>query len=414
MSGLFGLTPEEVQEKAGLDAQTQGLRLAQLEPGRMSVALGGTAGGLFGNAIRDAAGANPELIKASLVKKAQQDTESEGVEFGTPQYFESAAKHLAKYGLQNEALAAKKYGSELLKASTTAQLDAEKLNNERGYRKEIADAGLDEDKIAMAAMKYAKPEIALGIIQKKEDRAARVQQAKDALEAKQEALRLQMESKNLDREQRDRLAAQADETKRQLAGLQAELAKGNQEIQRLKFQTQADQQLVKQTQQLGLALEKSGLPEVDATIAAVEESLKKTPKLAEYIAGPSSGVPDILIGKATPGMKQSEVEDIRAGRLAFQKLFNITLKNRSGSAVTNQELDRLKSEFASGAFKTSAQLQRAVEQARNIINKHYQSVAAGYGKDALKAYNENLRGLGGRVVIEPSDAADNDPLGLRK
>lgn len=147
---------------------------------------------------------------------------------------------------------------------------------------------------------------------------------------------------------------------------------------------------IKQVTQLSGALDKAGLPESDAVIGSVEDVLAKNPNVAKYIAGPGSLIPDMAANK--------EVTDARQ---AFQKLFNITLKNRSGAAVTVPEFERLKAEFANGVWKKPEQLIEGVRQARNIINKHYASIAAGFGPDALKAYNENVREMGGRVVIDP-------------
>lgn len=150
----------------------------------------------------------------------------------------------------------------------------------------------------------------------------------------------------------------------------------------------ADAAKGKQIQVLGQALERAGLPETDAVLRAVEDKLDKNPKIAEYLSGPKSLLPDMAVD-----------QDIREGRQAFQKLFNITLKNRSGSAVTNQELDRLKSEFAAGAFKTPEQLRAAVDQARNIIGQHYRGVTAGFHPDVVSAYNDNLTQSGGTPIL---------------
>lgn len=136
-------------------------------------------------------------------------------------------------------------------------------------------------------------------------------------------------------------------------------------------------------------LDKAGLAEGDAVIGAVEDAIRKNPDIASYISGPKSALPDLAVP-----------QEVREARQAAQKLFNITLKNRSGAAVTNQELERLKKEFASGVWKTPQQYIAGVEQARNVIQKHYASIAAGYGPEVLREYNNNVRGLGGRVVLE--------------
>lgn len=269
------------------------------------------------------------------------------------------------------------------------QAKVEALKNEKAFREAASSAGGDMTKIAAAAAQYGKPDLAVNIYNHQEAKAARLQQAHDALEARRSELELKINDKALDREQKARYDAMMGELKAQGLAMQGEIAKGNQELKKMQFAMQGDKALVQQTHQLGAALEKANLPEADAVLGAVEDALKKHPDLAGYLAGPKSLLPDMVIGT-----------DLAAGKQAFQKLFNITLKNRSGSAVTNQELERLKQEFASGTFKTAPQLQKAVEQARNIINKHYASVAAGYGPKALEAYNENMRGLGGRVALE--------------
>lgn len=282
---------------------------------------------------------------------------------------------------------------EIIKQSPEYKLKLEQLKNEQGFRTAAQEAGGDPAKIAGAAMQFGKPEIALGLYKSQEDRAARVQQAHDTLEARREALEKASYEKGLDRDMKERLAAQTAALAQQGNDLKTEIAKQNFELKKMQFQMKGDQDLVKNTVNLQKTLEKANLPEADAVLSNVESSLKKNPEIAEYISGPKSILPDMVVGK-----------DIATGRQDFQKLFNITLKNRSGSAVTNQELDRLKSEFAAGAFKTPAQLKDAVEKVRGIVNRHYQSVAAGFGPDVLKAYNENLRDLGGQVVIEGAKA----------
>ena len=144
-----------------------------------------------------------------------------------------------------------------------------------------------------------------------------------------------------------------------------------------------------QVVKLQASLEKAGLPEIDGVIGKVEDAFKKTPNIAYYITGPLSTKPDWAVSK--------EVQD---GRMAMFRLFNITLKNRSGAAVTNQELERLKQEFGQGFWKTPQQLRAGVDALRDLVKNHYTSIAAGLGPDVLGAYNDNVRSLGGRVVLE--------------
>lgn len=286
------------------------------------------------------------------------------------------------------------------------QAKLEAVKNEKLFREEVQSAGGDMAKVAGAAVKYGKPELAANIYNQQEARAARVQQAHDALEARKMELQMRIDDKALDRDQKERYNGLMADLKQQQMVLSAENAKNQYELKKLQFTTQGDKQLVQNTQKLQGALEKANLPQTDSVLGGVEDALKKTPDLSEYISGPKSRIPDMIAGK-----------EIGLGRQAFQKLFNITLKDRSGAAVTNQELERLKQEFATGVFKTKEQLEGAVKEVRRIVDNHYTSVAAGFGPDVLEAYNENLRGLNGKVVIKvpkkASTTSGDDPLGIR-
>ncbi len=142
-----------------------------------------------------------------------------------------------------------------------------------------------------------------------------------------------------------------------------------------------DTNITKAVQQLGRDLEKASLPTM---LQVVGQAEKLTPELETWVSGPKSGVPDML---APP--------EARAARQDIAKLFNITLKDRSGAAVTNQELERLKKEFGQGLFKSPGQLLTAIQRARDVVESHYQGIAASHGKGALEAYNQNLEAIGG-------------------
>jgi hypothetical protein len=286
---------------------------------------------------------------------------------------------------------------EAQKASPQYQMQQEALKNERLYREKISGAGGDLSKIAAAAMEHGKTEVAVGLINQQEQRAARAQAAKDSLDLRvrdleqrhevnlQRITDAQQRQAEIERHNKAMETANAERTK-----LSAAVLQGQQELKKLEFTMKADKTLQTKVQQLGTSLEKANLPQAEAVLGEVEDAIKKSPKVAEYLSGPKSLLPDLAVG-----------DDVKFARQAFQKLFNITLKDRSGAAVTNQELQRLKQEFATGVFKTDKQLQEAVDKARSIINSHYASVAGSFGPEVLGAYNENIRGVGGRVVLEP-------------
>lgn len=153
----------------------------------------------------------------------------------------------------------------------------------------------------------------------------------------------------------------------------------------------------KQVTQLSKGLEQANLPATNATLVSAEAALK-VPGMAEYITGPKSAFPDRAVSA-----------EVRSGRQAIKRLFNTELKNRSGAAVTNQELERLKDEFGQGFFKTDDQLSGAVTRAREIINAHFRGVAAGFPKEVLETYNQNLTDIGGTPVIDITGKAKAAP-----
>lgn len=150
----------------------------------------------------------------------------------------------------------------------------------------------------------------------------------------------------------------------------------------------ADKDIEKKVTNLGKALETAKLNETVSVLSNVEALIEKNPDNLTYVTGTGTLVPDFAASK--------EVTDLRQ---AVAKLFNIELKNRSGAAVTAPEFERLKDEYGKGAFKKPEQLKSAIAQARKLIEGHYRGVAASYGPEALKRYNENLEAVGGTPVI---------------
>lgn len=318
--------------------------------------------------------------------------------------------------------------------------NAQKQQQEQAYRQELQSLGPNptQEQLAGVASKYGGPDALMKAQQASIDKksAAEAQAERQRATLEQQRLlaeaKLEQNSKFAEMMHEYRLsqaktaeerAAETARHNKQIEAFQVQNAATMQELKRLGLQSQTDKaeaakqgQIQKQTQQLGTALERAGLTEMDSVIRGVEDAMKKTPRLADYISGPLSATPDMAVGALTPGMTKAEADDIRAGRQAFQKLFNITLKNRSGAAVTNQELDRLKQEFAAGTFKDAKQLQAAVTQARNIITNHYRGIASGFGAETLNAYNSNMSEMGGTPLLEPrgAPAAPTGPAGGAK
>jgi hypothetical protein len=334
-------------------------------------------------------------------------------------------------------------GSELAKedhenAILKRQEELQQLNQRMHDEREQALSGIvaphlakgDFEGAAKAAAASGVPgstKLSLDLMNKIDERKARAEQAKQArdnqalqialsFDAKQSALDQQKElalSRAADQKERDAVNAQFKQRDLELRERNAAVMEGLKQqgldIQRIQADAKKEKEVGQGVQQLSKALEKANLPEADATLGAVESALGQNPgvsRVHQRRIRQGAGYRH----SCGAGIDAAKADEIRAGRQAFNKLFNITLKNRSGSAVTNQELDRLKQEFATGMFKTPKQLADAVAQARNIIQKHYASVSAGYGADVLNAYNKNVKDMGGRIVLEPSASNANSDI----
>jgi hypothetical protein len=311
-------------------------------------------------------------------------------------------------------------GADLQRAAALQTLlgTVQKQRRAQAYEQEMAGlpSAATEEQRNSIAMRYASPDVVAKANEAALTRKAASDQAaaqfamtygqkQDALnQAKELALQRAADKKEQDsinnqfKERQQALDAETKMWQRYFSQQGVDIK--NMQLQAVKDKQDATkaQQLQTQTQKLGKSLEQAGLTEGDATLAQVEDALKKDPSIAEYITGPKSLLPDRLVS--------SEVRDARQ---AFQKLFNITLKMRSGAAVTEQELSRLKQEFGVGIAKDPEQIGRAIDQARNIQKKHYGAIVGGYGPDVLKAYNDNLEQIGGRVVLRPQGGAPAAP-----
>lgn len=339
------------------------------------------------NGLRSAAGVLNPTIQKQQAEEEQLNAQRQ--ERQAQLLFAQLAKQVEGGNLSAEqaAQAAKARGIQVpteMFGGPSFEVQAKKqaLENETGFRSAVAGANGDMTQIASAAVRFGKPEVAVNIYNAQEQRQARKEQQAALLEQRQNELQARMEDKQATREQQAAYQQMIADLRRQSLAVQAEIARGNQELKRLQLEMGGGQKADKAAQQVGTALEKAGIPSTIAVVREAESALEK-PGVTEWVTGPKSSIPDLLAP-----------QDAKFARQAVQKLFNITLKDRSGAAVTNQELERLKAEFGTGVFKTPEQLTNAITQAKRIIDAHYKGIAAGFGKDALDRYNANLKEIG--------------------
>ena len=79
-------------------------------------------------------------------------------------------------------------------------------------------------------------------------------------------------------------------------------------------------------------------------------------------------------------------EEGKLNKAKIAKLFNITLKDRSGAAVTEPELLRLQEEFGKGSFTTDQDFINAFNNYKRIFNNVLRQEIKGYDPKALSAW----------------------------
>ena len=126
-------------------------------------------------------------------------------------------------------------------------------------------------------------------------------------------------------------------------------------------------------------IDKSGIPELTSSIKEIERITSSHQDLPGF--GQTSMVPDLLISQ--------EGEDLRS---SVRNLFNITLKDRSGAAVTTQELERLKGEFEDGKWKTDDALRRGLTKYVTRLKEKMRNIAGGTDPEAIAVYQQSRGG----------------------
>lgn len=127
-------------------------------------------------------------------------------------------------------------------------------------------------------------------------------------------------------------------------------------------------------------LDKTNVPQFESLLGDIEADIAKFKDIPGY-GGIMGNLPTFL-----------QSEEGRALRQKIATLRNLTLKDRSGAAVTNQELTRLLEELGTGYFKTDADLTRGLGGIRRNVDAVKQNVIAGVDDDTLAEY-QNRGGM---------------------
>lgn len=146
------------------------------------------------------------------------------------------------------------------------------------------------------------------------------------------------------------------------------------------------------------------------SLSGTQSSLDAMDKIEELLGGPiesfqnnkgvlyKDGKKVDLPGVSIPGLGRVTAFSDSARELNSRigSVFNSVLKDRSGQAITNNEMERLKNEFGSGKFNTEAELINAVKQYKIALNKELQNRQAGFDPKIVEIYSSR----GGRVGLQ--------------
>jgi hypothetical protein len=153
-------------------------------------------------------------------------------------------------------------------------------------------------------------------------------------------------------------------------------------------------------------LDKTNVPQFETLLSDIEADIARFKDIPGY-GGIMGNLPTFL-----------QSEEGKALRQKIATLRNLTLKDRSGAAVTNQELTRLLEELGTGMFKTDADLKRGLSGVRRNLDAVKQNVVAGVDDATLSEYQQRggvalqrgtpkAAGLQNKAAVKPNsfDAA---------
>lgn len=80
--------------------------------------------------------------------------------------------------------------------------------------------------------------------------------------------------------------------------------------------------------------------------------------------------------------------DARTLQSRVAKIFNVELKDRSGAAVTDSELERLRTEFAAGKFNSETEMLQALRDYKNAARVALANAEARFSPEAIAEYRD--------------------------
>lgn len=126
--------------------------------------------------------------------------------------------------------------------------------------------------------------------------------------------------------------------------------------------------------------------------------------------GTAKGKKVDLPGVSIPGIGRTTFYDSKAREVegAISGIFNKELKDRSGAAVTNPELERLRGEFNSGKFNTEAEMLGALKRYKAATIQEMKNREAAFGSGVKNNYKD--RGGVTSDVVESKKGPTDDKV----
>lgn len=133
------------------------------------------------------------------------------------------------------------------------------------------------------------------------------------------------------------------------------------------------QRLESNVNKLSTALDKSNAPTFEAILSDIESTVKGLKDIPGY--GQTGWLPNFMLSDAGKDLRRK-----------IASLRNVELKDRSGAAVTDNELRRYLEELGTGTGMTDADLVAALGQVRKRFNPMKQNLVAGFDDETLGEY----------------------------
>lgn len=173
--------------------------------------------------------------------------------------------------------------------------------------------------------------------------------------------------------------------------IQAQSANENRRMRHDSARQQEEQRIESNIQKLGA--DTTMAQDVHNTLGEIDEILGVNVDELKVEKGKvlnKEGKPLDLPGVSIPGIGRINAHSDKAQTLesAMGRIFNKELKDRSGSAVTSPELDRLRIEFAQGKFNTESQMIQAIQRYKKAVAHALKNVESKYEKHVLDEYKD--------------------------